>query len=371
MNRSVHITSFIVLALGTAACGMDSAVVGGTCRAGYIEYGGACVVAPSGTSPTFEQNASETPPRRFEDPTGQLPSALKPSPTYEVPAPPSPIVPVVDPPVLPPVDPPPVDPPVDPPVLVCEDPLVACRGECISIENDPLNCGACGRICPSNICVARECVGATPGDVVLIGHDMSNVMSWSSQAKVLANAVSIPTTDPIRVLSYEAGVPWQTSIVVRMVLEQRITNRKVQFTAASVESLDSGSLYADFDVVLFHGGVGADPAALGSRWSGPLQTFTKRGGVFVAIDGGDTDVPAFVNATGLLDVSGHTPIAGSTQFVIAGAADIVGAQVLSPFAAFGKSVGFLGVPAPSADLSWVVRTDDDASLPTVIHKIAR
>ena len=119
------------------------------------------------------------------------------------------------------------------------------------------------------------------------------------------------------------------------------------------------------------GAAGGDPIVLGDRWSSSLQTFAKRGGVFVAIDGGDTDVPALVHATGLLDVSSHTPIADATQFVIAGAADVVGAQVLSPFAAFGSSVGFLGVPAPSADLTWVVRTDDGASLPTVIHKIAR
>jgi hypothetical protein len=270
-----------------------------------------------------------------------------------------------------PVIPPPVDPPEDPPVLVCEAPLVACQGECISVENDPLNCGACGRICPSNICVARECVGATPGDVVLIGHDMSNVMSWSSQAKVLTNAVSIPTTDPIRVLSYEAGAAAPTAALVRAVLRENIKGRQVQFTAAAEEALESGALYASYDVVLVHGAAVPDPIGLGGRWSAALHTFTKRGGVFVAIDGGDTDVPGLVNATGLLEVTAHTPIAGSTQFVISGASDVVGAQVLSPFAAFSNSVGFLGVPAPSADLTWVVRTDDGAALPTVVHKIAR
>ncbi len=353
MRRSLNIATFIALALTTAACGMDS-VVGGTCKPGYVEYGGACVVAPSGRAPTFEQNPNERSPDTTDDGPSELPIAQRPPglqpytpPTYERPTP-----------------------PVDPPVLVCEAPLVACYGECISVESDPLNCGACGRICPSNICTAGECVGATPGDVILIGHDMSNVLRASSQAKVLTNAVSIPSTNPIRILSYESGAPAQSADRVRVVLGTNI-NRQVQFTTASPESLESGSLYASYDVVLVHGATGADPVELGGRWSAALQTFTKKGGVFVAIDSGDSDVPALVNAAGLLDVSSHVPIASSTQLEISSPADVVGAQVLSPFAAFGKSVGFLGVPAPSADLGWIVRTADDAGLPTVIHKIAR
>jgi len=365
MSRSVHIASFIVLGLTSAACGLESTVVGGRCKPGYVEQGGACVAAPSGPSPTFDQS-SQLPPES----TDGDPSTLIPPPAPEPPAPVTPL----DPPVVgkPPIVPPVADPPPgDPPVLACADPLVACRGECISIEDDPLNCGACGRVCPSNICVARECVGATPGDVILIGHDMSNVMSGSSQAKVLTNAVAIPKTDPLRVLSYEAGAAPQTSAVVRAVLTTNLATRHITFTTASADSLESGSLYASYDVVLVHGAAGPDPVELGNRWSAALQTFTKKGGVFVAIDAGDTDVPALVNAAGLLEVAAHVPIAGSTQFVIAGASDVVGAQVLSPFAAFGKSVGFVGVPAPSAELTWVVRTDDVASLPTVIHKVAR
>lgn len=364
MSRSFHVAAFIVLGLTTAACGMENALVGGSCKPGYVEYGGSCVVAPSGTSPDFgsPDTTSPTPDR-----TGQTPSALTPGrAVFEPPPPIRPNTPPVDPPVdLP------VDPPVDPPILVCADPLVACRGECISVESDPLNCGACGRICPSNICTAGECVGATPGDVVLIGHDMSGALSGSSQSKVLTNAVSIPTTDPIRVLSYEAGADAQTAAHVRALLGGGIRNRNVVFTAASAEAVAADGLYASYDVVLIHGAAGPDPTELGQQWRSSLMTFTGKGGVVVALDSGASDVPALVSSAHLLQVTGHLPLGGSTKFVVSSASDVVGAQVLSPYAAFGASVGFLGAPEPDPDLTWVVRTDDGASLPTVIHRVVR
>src|SRR5207247_1502078 len=120
------------------------------------------------------------------------------------------------------------------------------------------NCGACGRICPSNICVARECQGATPGDIVLVGHDMRLAWSGSVQAKVLVNAVSIPTTDPIRVLSYEAGAPNDVTEWTRKLLDYGIS-RKVEFSSALPAALESSNLYASYDVVLVHGAADADP----------------------------------------------------------------------------------------------------------------
>ena len=49
----------------------------------------------------------------------------------------------------------------------------------------------------------------------------------------------------------------------------------------------------------------------------------------------------------------------------------IGHQLLSPFASFGASVGFTGAATPSSDVTWVVRTQEDDSVPTVIHKVMR
>lgn len=344
----------VTLGLAAAACGTDSSLVGGRCRAGYVDVGGNCLVAPNGAVQTF-------------DPATSLPTT---------PAPAASASPQVTPAAVPgwvattPIDPP-FDPPADP-TPICEAPLVSCLGQCISVDSDPLNCGACGRTCKSNICASRECVGATPGDVVLIGHDISKTtLAGSAHAKVLVNAVSIPTTSTLRVLSYEVGVDSDTSAWVRALVSNGITNRTVRFTTASAATIDDDNLYTRYDVVLVQRAAGDDPATLGARWAPALTKFTKEGGVFVGVDGGQSDMPALVRATGLLDVTSHVPLAASTHFVVSGASDVVGAQVLSPYAAFGSSVAFLGAEGPSLDVSWVVRTEDADSLPTVIHKIVR
>jgi hypothetical protein len=199
---------------------------------------------------------------------------------------------------------------------------------------------------------------------------MSQAWDGSVQAKVLTNAVSIPTTDPIRVLSYEAGASTSVTEWTRKLLGDAIT-RQVTFTLAAPEAIAAGNLYASYDVVLVHGAAGNDPAGLGASWAPALQTFTKRGGVFVAIDGGSSDVPSLVNATGLISVTSHQALPSWTHFAVTGANDVVGAKLLSPYAGAGSSVAFDGVDSPSADVTYVVRTDDVASLPTVIHKVAR
>ena len=348
-------------------CGMESAVVGGVCKAGFIESNGECVPSPNSVSaymPSTEKHGNG--PIGTTDSSkdgGQTTGSVgKTHPTTIEPFEPPTVAPTTPAPVI-------VEPPIPTPGLVCEPPLVACHGECIDVESDPMNCGACGRICPSNICVARECQGATPGDVVLIGHDMKTAITGSSHARVLANAVGIPTTDPIRVLSYEEGSDTTTSATVRALLGATIS-RKVSFTTASPEAIESGRLYADYDVVLVEGAAGTDAATLGARWTTSLRTFTKKGGVVVALDNGSSDMPALLASSQLMTVGSRIPFPTTTHFVVTSASDVVARQLLSPFAAFGASVGFDGVEAQSVDLTWVVRAGETGA-PTVVHKIVR
>jgi len=355
------------------ACGLD-AVVGGDCRSGFVEVGGQCVPGSSNGTPKFinpDNNITEKDPASTTTPPSTNPST--PNSTPINPGEQNGGGPGLNPlkPNLPEYFPTQPVTPVTPQPLTCAAPTVLCHGACISVDSDPRNCGACGRICPSNICVAGVCQGATPGDVVLIGHDQASTWSGSVQGKVLSNAVGIPTTDPIRVLSYEWPVDSSVTTNTRNVLKTNINNRKIEFTYATPDHIDSMSLYASYDVVLLHGAPSANGASLGGRWASSLQKFTKSGGVLVAIDNGDAEMPELITGTGLLSVGWHTKLANGTQLIVTAPNDSVGSKLLSPYSSFGTSVGFDVVEAESADVRYVVRTHDAQQYPVVIHKIAR
>ena len=362
----------------TAGCGIESSLVGGRCRDGMELSGNTCVApAPGGTlvaptDPPGDAKACAPPssvsgvvdgPSRDPDYTGRPPALVAPEPIE----PEQPIGPYVS----------PVDPvtPVTPPELVCEAPLVACHGMCISVTSDAANCGACGKICPSNICIDGVCQGATPGDVVLIGHDYTSASEGSAQAKVLVNALSIPTTDPIRVLSYEDGAPQETVAQAKAVAVAGIHGRTVRFTKApSASTLAVATLAKSYDIVLIHDASAGDATDIGASGSTSLGDFTMKGGVVVALDRGTSPMPKLLSSAGLLAVTSHTTLPDATHLVVTAAADVVGAQVLSPYAGFGAPVSFQGIATPSTELGWVVRWADSSGTlgdPVVVHRIVR
>lgn len=362
-NRSS--TAVIFAAAVVAGCGLESSLVGGRCAPGLSLVGNECV-PPSPTLITPTDPAEEPIVSVSGSVDGSAPRPVSP-PFVEPPAPfpfdpAQPIVPLV----------PEEDASV--PDLECIVPLVACRGECIPVDTDPLNCGACGKICPSNICVAGECQGATPGDVVLIGHDFIGASSVTAQAKVIANALSIPTTDPIRVLSFDGNAPLSAIEATEDLAVTGIKGRKVRITrAASASSLTSSTLSQRYDVVLIHDAGSGDPAARGASWSTSLGTFALKGGVVVAVDDGTSPLPQLLSSAGLLTVASHAVLPLGTHLVVAAPADVIGAQVLSPYATTNAPVAFQGVTAESADVRWVVRQSDvlGAGDPVVVHRVVR
>ena len=379
--KSIHsAASFGLFALSfLAGCGSEASVVGGRCRDGMELQGGTCV-APAGPEVTHI-NPGDPASGTFGDNTGSTGQNLGAQATPVRPAPPSFVVdPLtnpyqVDPDAVIPSQIQPPEPPPPPVPLVCDAPLVACHDVCIPVDSDKDNCGACGKVCPSNICIAGECQGATPGDVVLIGHDYTNAWSGSAQAKVLVNALSIPTTDPIRVLSYEDGSTNEAVAQAKALAVGGIIGREVRFTVADSDTaLGSDTLARSYDIVLIHGAGTSDAATTGASWASALGTFTMKGGVVVALDNGLTPMPKLLTSSGLLAVASHTLRADGTHLTVTGAADVVGAQLLSPYAGFGAPITFQGVAAPSVDFDWVVRaTDAGGTLgdPVVIHRIVR
>jgi len=366
------VVALVALSIG-AGCGSEASLVGAECADGFVYIGNQCIkptkktlIAPGDPPPGI---VTMTPP--FADDAGPGISVLDDTVSNVPPV-------VVDRPIDSPIDPPITLPPIVPPVVTppeCAAPLVACGGDCISVADDGVNCGACGKTCPSNICIDGVCQGATPGDVVLIGHSYATAAIGSSQVKVLVNALLVATSNPVRVLSFEAGAS-ASSVTGAMALATatlaaggRSTTIQVSGTALD---LASPSLAAAYDVVIIHG-VAGDAATVGAQWKGSLKTFTEKGGMVVALDDGSLDIPRVLSSAELLAVSGHTKLSEGTHLEISAPADAVGTQVLSPFAAFGQPVSFQGVGAEGPDLAWVLREKTQLGLgdPVVVHRVVR
>jgi hypothetical protein len=248
---------------------------------------------------------------------------------------------------------------------------------CVDLTADPQNCSACGKFCASNICVTSVCQGATPGDIVVIGHDYRDALASSSQSRILTNAVFIPPTDPLRILSYEQFSDPSTVVNLKNILQAVIVGRTLKITVAtSPAALTSTTLAQSFDVVLIHdqqGGAPATLAATGATWAAPLSSFAKGGGVIVALDGagGQGGMPSLLTAAQLLAVTGHQSLPAGSLVGIVAPGDRIATLVVSPYATFDRSVTLQTSEPNGGVVVYVAQQIVNAVPvdPVVIHKL--
>ncbi len=272
---------------------------------------------------------------------------------------------------------------------LCMPPLVDCGGVCVDTTSDPFNCGSCGVVCPSQICVNSLCQGSTAGGIVYIGHDYLTSVAGTAQARVLSNAVFIPQTNPLEVLSYEHYAVANAVARVKTILGNVATQegRGLSITSTSVDTdIPTKLVFTSYQVLLVHDQSKAPAgalAALGASWATTLATFTQAGGIVVVLDGGTGagldggvsagagQMPAFSTATHLLDVTAHVPIATGTPLADVAPGDVVGVGVVSPYGA-GKNSVSITTEASGGNVTYVVDLLSDAgpgaSVPVVVHK---
>jgi len=258
----------------------------------------------------------------------------------------------------------------------CTAPLEPCNGICVNKQIDPLNCGVCDKICPALICVGGICQGANPGHEVVIGHDYTAGFGGSAQVKVLTNAVLLPSSNPLRILSFEKWADPAVVARVKAFVAAAALGRTLAYTVSNdvADLRDPLKLSQNAVVVVYDQSqmASADAMAAGTSWAAPLLTFAREGGTLVALDGagGQGEMPLLLRSAGLLNITSHLALAAASRVAVVAPFDQVGLSVVSPYAVSNRSVTLQSADANGGNVTFVVRNgtlgDGD---PVVVHKL--
>ncbi|HUS63495.1 MAG TPA: hypothetical protein VMZ28_03090 [Kofleriaceae bacterium] len=255
------------------------------------------------------------------------------------------------------------DPVVDP-ELVCPEPLVECRDECVDLSSDPRNCGGCGVVCDSGICVEGTCDDDAAGHVVVIGHDFG--VQNGALERVLGNAVFLAVDASPQVVVYTERATPGAVIRAGRAIDQYASAIGRSWTPITATGADAvPSLLATADVLLVHAQPSATAdqvSAIGVAWQEELTALTARGGVVIVLDGGhDGGAHELLAPTGLFAASQTTEVSGEVVSVAA-TNDAVAIGVPLHYLAPSRSISF-ALDVPGID---VVRAA--SGLPVVVHR---
>ena len=238
---------------------------------------------------------------------------------------------------------------------------------CVSLMDDPDNCGACNFSCGSGLCVSGVCQQRQAGHLVVIGHDYA--VSRPSMDNLVGNAVFLAPGTSVRVLAYH-GAATAEEIAGTDAAIQRVANstgRTWTKTVAAANDVQTSLAFADVFVIYAQAGAtDATLLALGSDWATALSDFVQGGKTIVVLEGFYANAGTYqiVQQANLFHATGRMEATGQTM-VVARAGDAVATRVPQTYRGERSTVWFA-----TMDQTVVVQVATDAgTLPVVIHLV--
>lgn len=221
---------------------------------------------------------------------------------------------------------------------------------------DPMNCGACGVVCDTGICIDGACAGDVTGHAVVIGHDYA--AHNAAMARVLGNAVALSTRSALRIVRWHGTASHQAVVGTDQALTEGMTQLGRAWTPVTAEDLIAATTVADVIVIYAQRGPAADMAALGATLAAPFASFIADGGVVVVLEGDAGTSHDLATAAGLATITGITAETGPV-ITIGVATDGVATGVPQPYYGAASTVWFT-TPSPGVLV-------DAAGHPVAIH----
>ncbi len=250
----------------------------------------------------------------------------------------------------------------------CPDGLTLCPEGCVDLQSNVRNCGSCGYVCPTEVCVDGMCVGDPVGHVVVLG--MNYVESTAAARRVLGNAAFLPIHNPVRIMTHDTyGDDDSIEAVDEIIGEQgAIRNRQAQLTSATTAGVVGIDVEA-FDILLIHDQVDAPrdwAAGFAAQTANAIDNFTQAGGTIIVLATVD-EMASFVTELGAVHITGIAPLL-SPNLSNNAPTDVLGVAVQSPMLAKPITNVLLVGDAPDPTLSFVLAEQDAPDRPVVIHR---
>jgi hypothetical protein len=212
----------------------------------------------------------------------------------------------------------------------------ACSADVLT---DPLNCGACGVVCQSGVCVDGMCAGAIVGHAISIGHDYSSYDG--AMAQVLANAIGLGAHANVSIGVYPGTASEASRAGTNTAIASGCGHDGRAWHRVPLSDPPTPGQLETTDVILIDAQIG-DPLtaqAAGARWQSALQGFVAGGGVVIVLEGDEGVSYAFAGSAGLYSVTGPVSVTGQLATVVS-SVDATTTNVVSPYMAMSTSVAY-------------------------------